>query len=345
MSVKLFIEMGTPQRAILVMDTSDLLECKLGTTEFNYDKMTVSGELRFKDVPWERLDADLIKKIKAAIDFPNTATAQEFMEKLHAAIPETKPPDTIKMANEAINEIIPAEMERISKLADTNEKKRIGFVKGPINEKSPLKQVGKGVQEVSNTNAVIKQIERAVYSGTEKKEKPNVIKNLADLPAAVNKQNLSKKERKKLEAQQKANKAKPEVKQPIQNQQKVETKHEAKVSPLATTEELYTKTLMSEYPNGFIIGHEFKGKDSGRELLIVSTPMIEGKWDTSLPIIFTNEASAKFVFEALLRHPRHSKMMGDHPAVMPISEINESDRGIEVALIKNGVSFVNSIEK
>jgi len=317
MSTRLFIEMGEPKRALLIMSTTDMLECKIvGASALNYDTHTFSGEIRVKDIPWERMDPGFIEKIKRGIDFPSLTDAQDLMDKIHKAIPESKPDEPPKIV------------------------------------KLPLVVTAPHTSEVDNVEVIVESIKgQPAAKAPGKVEKPIVIKDLADLKTAVNnqpKQQLSKKERKKLEeqnrlkqiAQAKADKerlAKAVMSNTPQSVKKEEVKH--------VVEEVYVKTIMEKHPTGFVIAVKFNNKENQPELLIVSTPSEDGNWETSLPMIFATEQSAKFVFEALLRHPRYSKLMGGKGEVMPIADIDLDSRKMEVALIKNGLSFVNSISK
>jgi len=312
--VKLFIEMGEPKRAILIMDTVDAVECKVTSGDMNYSTQKFSGELRVRDIPWERIEPGILKKLKESITYPTLMDAQQLMDKIHAILPETAEDDPTKV----LREIIDVAAIDIAKTAEKNHK--LYLVKSPI-DSLPLKETAPNEFVVEDVKAVLDQLP------TKAPTNPVAAQPIQAKPVQGGKNKHKKKGGKNTNQQNQINSNKSGKGEPP--------------APKAS-DNGYTTTIMSEYPDGYIIGHAYTD-NKGDSLLIVSTPAINNNYEAALPMIFLNQSTARIVHESLLRHPRHQKMIG-LAVPMPIAEIEESERNIEVALITNGITFVNSLE-
>lgn len=182
--ITLFVEFEQPQRALLIMDQADILECKVtGQQSFNYSTGKFTGEIFVKDIPFEKLKIstkDLLKEV----DFKDLKHAKNVMDKLHSSLPEL-PGNTVTLD------------EILSERPD-------GLVK-----------VGPGEYEVADADKAFKDSAASQQSNNnQQKEKKTVIRDLDKLKDAV---------KDKAQSNEKADSSKKEQKDKKNNNDKPKT--------------------------------------------------------------------------------------------------------------------------
>jgi hypothetical protein len=355
--MKLFIEMTSPHRSVLVLQATELLECKPMGGTYNASNNTYSGELRVRDIPYEHVGIGVADLILKAEDLTGIANYETFKEKLCNIFPPDS--DLIKRDGIIIGKIV--QSPHVVPLQFPAQEMTVESSKSFIVPEAEAQ----GLPETP-------VIEDAVVTEIKPTREPEPIKALTpsvDVKPPVNQpvsqQHLSKAQRRKLKKglQRQQEQAAAQVKTekivhstpppapviaPVVTPSsapkliaKVEPKVEAKYDPG------YILASPVNHPDGYFIGHMFVNKDKQYELIIVSSPKERDKSgneipDSSKPIIFKDNAVAREVYEALYTHPLASKKIG--PAIVrPIEEIDESCRDFEAALVTNALTFINTM--
>lgn len=356
--IKIFAEDTAPYRAILIIEggVSDVLECKLGTTAINYEdgnaktrKGTFSGEIRITDIPIEYLSGiNMIKRAKE-LEYGSIAEAELMLHKIHEIIPDGK----VDIGPEMQKDITDRAAKSLTQATAPVENK-------PVQSAAPVKAVAKdtvsqpNVQQQPKTKEVPqakKHMSKKERNRLKQQEKEQTkIKDPADLKKIIN--GAPKTEPISSVAKEAT---KPVVNPPKSTPVAKDTKPAEQapvVKPLpeenVNEDKKYADTLgiilvnMKNYDKGYFIGHLYKNAKGNIEAIVIFTPKVKAMDNIALPMIFANEQTAKFVYDALTKHKVHSKMIGQC-VVRPIEDLAESIRNTDAALIQNGVTYVDKL--